>query len=138
MFTSVHTSIKNYCDIRTISASKQGFTKIISDAADLYQIKEYSAFVETAIAQFVNLMQANPDVVLLKSDGELNAAAFCLDHVKANIKSIAGTGRFSRLPQDHAESLLTAAQMETVLTASTQKRLLSSAGQLHAFLNQRF
>jgi response regulator RpfG family c-di-GMP phosphodiesterase len=130
LFTSVHTSIKNYCDIRTISASKQGFTKIISDAADLYQIKEYSAFVETAIAQFVNLMQANPDVVLLKSDGELNAAAFCLDHVKANIKSIAGTGRFSRLPQDHAESLLTAAQMETVLTASTQKKTIVERGSI--------
>lgn len=130
LFTTVHTSIKNYCDIRTISASRAGFTQIISEAADLYRLKENRTFIQTAIAQFVNLMQANPDVVLLKSDGGLDAAAFYMGLPESHIKSIAGTGRFSSLPEDHGESLLTESQMKTVLTASIQKRTIFEEGSL--------
>ncbi|MBM1220193.1 DUF3369 domain-containing protein [Ponticoccus sp. SC2-23] len=138
LFTTVHTSVRNYCNIRTISASRAGFTKIISDAADLYRLNEHRAFIQTAIAQFVNLMQANPDVVLLKSDGAPDAAAFCLDFPRTDIKSIAGTGRFSGLPEDHAETLLTDAQLNTVLTASVQNRTIIEDGSLAcAFTSER-
>lgn len=130
LFTTVHTSIKNYCDLRTISASRAGFTQIIGEAANLYKLKEHRTFICTAIEQFVTLMQANPDVVLLKSNGGLDAAAFCMESSETNIKSIAGTGRFSNLPEEHGDRLLTESQINTVRTALLQNRTIFEDGSL--------
>ncbi|MEX0430640.1 HD domain-containing phosphohydrolase [Spiribacter insolitus] len=122
LYTAVHTSIKSYCDSRTIRASREGFNQIISEAADLYRLESQRTFVQTAITQFSNLMQSNPDVVLLKSEGDIDAAAFFMDGVGSNVRSIAGTGRFELLPELHAESVLGSDHMQTVMTAFSQKR----------------
>tara|TARA_B110000503_G_C7151157_1_gene415248 strand:- start:245 stop:1789 length:1545 start_codon:yes stop_codon:yes gene_type:complete len=130
LYTAVHTSIKNFCDIRTIKAGREGFSKVIKEAADLYRLKDYSAFVQSAVEQFVNLMQSNPDVILLKSDGELDAAAFKLDASQNRIRSLAGTGYFKGAAKSFADELLDKNEMKTVLTACTHGEYIFENGSL--------
>ena len=130
LYTAVHTSIKNYCDIRTIKAGREGFSKIIKEAADLYRLKDYSKFIQSAVEQFVNLMQSNPDVVLLKSDGDLDAAAFKLDASESRIRSLAGTGYFKGATQVFADELLDENEMKTVLTACSHGEYIFENGSL--------
>ena len=130
LYTAVHTSIKSYADLRTIKASRAGFTKIIGDAADLYGVQDVRVFIRTAIEQFANLVQVNPDVILLKSDGRLDAAAFRMESKDLTVKSIVGTGRFKSLPEQHAADLLSDAQMRTVLTAAHQRKAVFENGVL--------
>ena len=130
LYTAVHTSIKNYCDIRTIKAGRAGLTKIIHDVSNLYSVDRHRSFIQTAIEQFANLVQANPDVILLKSHGPVDAAAFRVEGLGGGVKAIAGVGRFEQGTKEHANHLLSEEQLETILTSAAHKTIIVENGNL--------
>ncbi|WP_430463480.1 HD domain-containing phosphohydrolase [Tabrizicola sp.] len=130
LYTVVHTSIKSFCDIRTIRASRAGLNRIISEAASLYKNSSDRAFLRSAVEQLSNLMCSNPDVALLRRDGLNDTAAFHLSASGGFIRSIAGTGRFSLAEDLHAMDLLESDEMQLVHTAVLHKRAIKENGKL--------
>ena len=127
LYTSVHTSIKNYNDLRAIHSSRDSLNNILSNSGEFYMVGPLNKFIQSAIGQFANLMRANPDVVLLKNYPEVDAVAFKVGDAHV-VGAVVGTGKYSTFTDAHIHELLAPDAVQTVKTAFSLKQVVVENG----------
>lgn len=130
LYTSVHTSIKNYNDIRAIHSSRDGLNNILSSSADLYRVSSLRKFIQSTIEQFANLLRSNPDVVLLKAAQHVDAAAFTIAGEGALKEPVVGTGKYKDLINKNTDELLKAEALQAVDTAFKLNQIVTMDGMI--------
>ena len=128
LYTSVHTSIKNYNDIRTIHSSRDCLNHIISNSASLHRVSSLKKFIQSTISQFANLLQTNPDVVLLKEAQHMDAAAFAITGEGTLKEPVVGTGKYKDLGHKNINELLQVETLHAVDTAFKLNRVVTMDG----------
>lgn len=109
LFTTVISSLRAHENLLAIEKSRQGLTKILEGAADLYQLRSLKEFASGALKQVSSLLDVDMDGILCVEKGHPNNPL--------NLEVIAASGSYesfsfsndiSSMPEELAHSVLEA------------------------------
>lgn len=135
LFTLVYSSLRSYCDITTIAASKKGLALVIEASANIFQLSGLDHFSRGVLEQLAALVKADPGAVYLKSKRDFGALAIRYD--KNEWQVVAGTGMYSTVAGEEVEVSLNPDRKAILNSAVKEKRSVYQNQMYAAYFEDR-